>query len=357
MVNDEKSKILIIGATGYLGQFMVKASLSMAHPTFAYTRSIQTNLHLLNHLQSMGLIIFQGNLEEHHKLVSCLKQVDVVISTLAVPQHLEQLKLIKAMKEAGNIKRFLPSEYGNEVDRVNGGLPPFEAILENKRKIRRATEEAGIPFTYISANSFAAYFVNYLLHPHLHNLHHILVYGTGEAKVKLVLLKRSRNVEKEMGEMRLKNTRLTKAVLNYEEDVAFYTVKAAIDERARNRVVICRPKANIISQLELIALWENKTKLSFKREYVTQTQMVKLSHSNYMHLPSSVVYFTTDFPHNIPIAILHSIFVEGSQTSFELCPKDLEASQLYPDYKYTSLEALLDVFLINPPKPRLASFC
>ena len=46
----------------------------------------------------------QGELDEHEKLVSVLRQVDVVISTLAVPQHLDQFKLIDAMKEAGNIK-------------------------------------------------------------------------------------------------------------------------------------------------------------------------------------------------------------------------------------------------------------
>lgn len=80
-----------------------------------------------------------------------------------------------------NVKRFVPSEYGNEVDRVKGALPPFEALLENKRKIRRATEAAGIPFTYVSANSFAAYFVDYLLHPH-EQRDHVVVHGTGEAK-------------------------------------------------------------------------------------------------------------------------------------------------------------------------------
>lgn len=79
-------------------------------------------------------------------------------------------------------QRFVPSEFGNEVDRVSG-LPPFEALLANKRKIRRATEAAGIPFTYVSANSFAAYFVDYLLHPH-DKLEEITVYGSGEAKGK-----------------------------------------------------------------------------------------------------------------------------------------------------------------------------
>lgn len=77
-------------------------------------------------------------------------------------------------------QRFVPSEFGNEVDRVSG-LPPFEGLLANKRKIRRATEEAGISYTYVSANSFAAYFVDYLLHPH-ENRDEVVVYGSGAAK-------------------------------------------------------------------------------------------------------------------------------------------------------------------------------
>lgn len=50
------------------------------------------------------MIFEQGELDDHEKLVSVMKEVDVVISALAVPQHLDQLKIIKAMKEAGNIK-------------------------------------------------------------------------------------------------------------------------------------------------------------------------------------------------------------------------------------------------------------
>lgn len=81
-------------------------------------------------------------------------------------------------------QRFVPSEFGNEVDRVSG-LPPFEAILANKRRIRRATEVAGVPYTYISANSFAAYFINYLLHPY-EKTDQFIVYGKGDAMGKLI---------------------------------------------------------------------------------------------------------------------------------------------------------------------------
>ncbi|XP_022841534.1 isoeugenol synthase 1-like [Olea europaea var. sylvestris] len=312
-------KIMIFGATGYLGVKMVKASISMGHHTYAYVRPIKSNsanpskIEILNNLKSLGVIVFQGDLDEHEQLVTMLKQVDIVISTLAVPQHLEQLEIISAMKEAGNIKRFVPSEFGNEVDRISG-LPPFQKLLDNKKKIRRATEAAGIPFTYVSANSFAAYFVDYLLHP-CQISDHATIYGSGEAK----------------------------AVLNHEEDVAAYTVKAATDPRVANRVIICRPSKNIFSQLDLVSSWEKKTGRTMKRIHVPEEDLIKLSE----RLP---------FPDNVAAAILHNIFIAGDQVSFDLTEKDLEVTRLYPDYNYTSVDDLLHLCLVNPPKVKLATF-
>jgi hypothetical protein len=60
-------------------------------------------------------------------------------------------------------------------------------------------------------------------------------------------------------------------------------------------------------------------------------------------------------PNDIPISILHSIFIKG-QTIFELGEEDMEASRLYPDYEYTTIDQLLDIFLVNPPKPAAAAF-
>jgi len=67
-----------------------------------------------------------------------------------------------------------------EEDRVTP-LPPFEAFLDKKRKIRRAAEAAGIPYTFVSANCCASYFLSHLLHPHEKG-DDIAVYGSGEAK-------------------------------------------------------------------------------------------------------------------------------------------------------------------------------
>ncbi|KAL5776322.1 hypothetical protein ACOSP7_009248 [Xanthoceras sorbifolium] len=270
-MESELSKILIFGGTGYLGKYLVKASVLLGHKTF-------------------------GELEEHEKMVSVLRQVDVVISALAIPQFLDQLKIIDAIKVAGNIKVLIFS-------------------LSHKKKIRRAIEAADIPYTFVSANCFGAYFVNFLLRPQDQQHDHIVVYGRGQAK----------------------------AVLNYEEDIATYTIKVANDPRTRNRVVIYRPETNIISQLELIYLWEQKIGRSFKRVHTPEEELVKLSE-------------TLPHPENIPVSILHSLFVKGDLMSFELGKEDIEASKLYPDSKFTTIHQLLDIFLIDPPKPATATF-
>ncbi|KDO40149.1 hypothetical protein CISIN_1g024396mg [Citrus sinensis] len=267
---------------------MVKASVSSGHKTFVYARPVTQNsrpskLEIHKEFQGIGVTIIEGELDEHKKIVSILKEVDVVISTVAYPQFLDQLEIVHAIKVAGNIKRFLPSEFGCEEDKVRP-LPPFEAYLEKKRIVRRAIEAAQIPYTFVSANLCGAYFVNVLLRP-FESHDDVVVYGSGEAKV----------------------------VFNYEEDIAKCTIK------------------------------EQKIGQSFKRIQVSEEELVKLSHT----LPP---------PEDIPISIMHSLLAKGDSMNFELGEDDIEASKLYPDFKFTTIDQLLDIFLIDPPKPARTAF-
>ncbi|XP_061374774.1 eugenol synthase 1-like isoform X1 [Gastrolobium bilobum] len=285
-MESKKNRILIFGGTGYIGKYMVKASISLGYPTLVYTRPLNSQTppsktQICEEFNSMGVTLIQAKLE-HDQIVKAIKQVDIVICTLPYPQVLEQLKIIDAINVAGNIKRFLPSDFGAEEDRIKP-LPPFQAVLDKKRKIRREIEANGIPFTFVSANCCGAYFVNYLLRP-FEKVKDIAVYGNGE----------------------------TKAVLNYEEDVAMYTIKVANDPRTCNRVVVYRPSKNIITQNELISLWEHKTGQNFHKTFVSEVELVKLSQT----LPP---------PENIPVSILHSIFVRGDLMNFELGEYELRS--------------------------------
>ena len=63
-MKNEKSKILVFGGTGYIGSYMVKASIFLGHPTYVYARPITpqttpSKIDLHKYLQSMGVTIVQ----------------------------------------------------------------------------------------------------------------------------------------------------------------------------------------------------------------------------------------------------------------------------------------------------------
>ncbi|CDP16499.1 unnamed protein product [Coffea canephora] len=308
MARNESTKILTFGGTGYISSYMVKASTNLGYPTYVYSRPTSPRIDLLNEFHSSGVTIFKGELDEHEKLVSVFKEVDIVISALACPQVLDQLKIIEAIKVDGNIKRFLPSDFGCEEDRRTV-LPSFQEFLNKKKKIRRAIEAEGIPYTFVSANCFGAYSVNYLLHPHDHKKEDLTVYGSGEAN---------------------------------EEDIGSYTIRVAYDPTTCNTVVIFRRSTNTLSQLELIKLWEEKMDRKLKKIHVSEKEIVNLS-KNKVNKTCLIFFF------------LVNLYV-GVTANFDLKNKDLEASKLYSNLKFTTIRELLHIFKCNPPKLVLAAF-
>ena len=62
------------------------------------------------------------------------------------------------------IQRFLPSEFGNDVDRLHA-VEPAKSVFATKVQIRRAIEAEGIPYTYVTSNFFAGYFLPTLVQP------------------------------------------------------------------------------------------------------------------------------------------------------------------------------------------------
>lgn len=111
----EKSKVLVVGGTGYLGRRIVKASLAEGHPTYVLHRKELTvgdieKVQMLLSFKQQGAHLVSGSFSDHRSLVDVVKQVDVVICTIAGVPYIRsdhillQLKLVKAMKEAGNVK-------------------------------------------------------------------------------------------------------------------------------------------------------------------------------------------------------------------------------------------------------------
>ena len=104
----EKTKILVVGATGSLGRHVVAAGARLGHTTFALVRdaapSDPAKAALLKSFQDAGVKLVKGDLYDQASLVSAVKASDVVISTLGSLQLADQTRLIDAIKEAGNVK-------------------------------------------------------------------------------------------------------------------------------------------------------------------------------------------------------------------------------------------------------------
>jgi NAD(P)-dependent dehydrogenase (short-subunit alcohol dehydrogenase family) len=108
-----KSKVLVVGGTGYIGRRIVKASLEQGHETYVLQRpdiglEIE-KVQMLLSFKKQGAHLVEGSFSNHQSLVDAVKLVDVVICTMSgvhFRSHnlMMQLKLVEAIKDAGNVK-------------------------------------------------------------------------------------------------------------------------------------------------------------------------------------------------------------------------------------------------------------
>ncbi|XP_068652787.1 bifunctional pinoresinol-lariciresinol reductase 2-like [Aristolochia californica] len=188
----KKGRVLIVGATGYLGRRFVKASMALGHPTFVLYRpkvaSDAEKVQMLIGFKMEGATLLQGSFNDFDSLVSAVA--------------------------ANHLRHRL------DVDRMEHAIPTGDYVFADKRVIRRAIEKANIPYTYVSANCCAGYFlaaiaqVDHIMPP----TDHVLVYGNGDKKCIWV----------------------------DEDDMAMHTMLAVDDPRTLNKTLYLRPRDNIL---------------------------------------------------------------------------------------------------------------
>ncbi|XP_020405904.1 isoflavone reductase homolog [Zea mays] len=304
----EKSRVLVVGGTGYIGRRLVRASLAQGHPTLILLRPEIgldiDKLQMLLSFKAQGARLVEASLEDHAGLVAAVAQADVVVSAMSgahIRSHNLSLqhKLVEAIKEAGNIKRFIPSEFGMDPSKMGHALEPGRVTFDEKMDLRRAIEDANIPHTYVSANCFAAYFCPNLcqmrtLLPPKEKVH---VYGDGNVK----------------------------AIFCDEDDVATYTIKSVDDPRALNKTLYIRPPENILTQNDVISKWEKLSGNVLEK----------------IHIPADEFLASmkgTDLANQAGVGHYYHIFYEGCLTNFEIGDDGADATLLYPEVQYTRMD-------------------
>ncbi|XP_030440464.2 bifunctional pinoresinol-lariciresinol reductase 2-like [Syzygium oleosum] len=310
-----KIKVLIIGGTGYLGKRLVDASLKLGHETYVLHRpEISVDIEKVQMLLSFkgrGAKLVPGSFGDYRSLVDTVKLVDVVVCAISgvhIRSHriLLQLKLVDAIKEAGNVMRFLPSEFGTDPATMDNAMEPGRVTFDDKMVVRRAIEDAGIPHTYVSANCFAGYFLGGLCQPGkiLPSTDSVVLLGDGDKK----------------------------AIYVDEDDIAMYTMKSIDDPRTLNKTVYLRPPKNILSQLEVVGIWEKLIGKDLQKSSISaQDFLASMKEQNYAEQVGLTHYY--------------HVCYEGCLTNFEIGEDGVEASELYLDIKYVTVEEYMRRYL------------
>ncbi|KAL4199170.1 hypothetical protein AMTRI_Chr03g143550 [Amborella trichopoda] len=221
----DNSRILVVGATGRLGQHLVKASIASGHPTFALLResslSIPVKSALVQTFVSAGVKVF------YKKMVSLIHYLVV--------------------------QRFIPAEFGVDPEKVHFPDPAGNFYIR-KAHNRHVIKKEGIPHTFVSCNYFAGFLLPQLAQPDLKAppRDNIMIFGDGNRK----------------------------AVFVKEEDVATFTIKAVDDPRTLNKVMYMRPPGNMYSLNELVELWEKKVGKSLEKFYIPEEQVLQSIQEN-----------------------------------------------------------------------------
>jgi leucoanthocyanidin reductase len=304
---------LVIGATGYIGRFVADACLDSGHTTYILVTPGGKSPERVASIQALcekGAIIIEGRVNEKEFIEHKLKEygIEVVISLIGGPNLLDQLTLIEAMKAVGTVKRFLPSEFGHDIDKANP-VEPGLTFYKDKRRVRRAVEAAGIPYTYICCNSIAGW-------PYFDNIHPsevpppldcFQIYGDGNVRAFFVA----------------------------GCDIGKLTIRAAYDPRTLNKAVHFRPACNLLSLNEMASLWENKIGRNLPRTTLTEADLLSMAAENI--IPASIV-----------ASLTHDIFINGCQTNFNIDGHDeIEISDLYPDVALCTINECFDDYISN----------
>nr|DAD31688.1 TPA_asm: hypothetical protein HUJ06_010539 [Nelumbo nucifera] len=246
------SPTLIIGAAGFIGGFVADASLATGRTTYILVRPgpvTPSKAKLIGAFRDKGAIILHGKMDDRELMEKILKEhkIEVVISAVGGDSILGQLNLVDAISSVGTVKRFLPSEFGHDIDRADP-VEPGLTMYNNKRKIRRMVEESGIPYTYICCNSIAAWPYHDNTHPSevLPPLDEFHIYGDGSVKAYFV----------------------------DGTDIGKLTMKAIDDARTLNKLVHFRPACNCLNMNELASLWEKIIGRTLPRVTVTENDLL-----------------------------------------------------------------------------------
>ncbi|EIN11596.1 NAD(P)-binding protein [Punctularia strigosozonata HHB-11173 SS5] len=142
------STVAVAGATGNIGIPIVEQLLAANFSVVVLSRSDNpSNL-------PAGVTVRKVDYDSVPSLTAALRGVDAVVSAVSDAALAGQTKLIDAAVAAG-VRRFLPSEFGNDVQHpAVRALPLYAPKIAVEAHLKKASAESGLTYTLVSTGPF-----------------------------------------------------------------------------------------------------------------------------------------------------------------------------------------------------------
>jgi len=305
--------VLVVGATGRLGRHFMDVLLKEGQGVSALVRNEgephAERARLLESFVARGAKVIAGSLEDSAALARACEGVTEIVSCIDHrPDHLmQQAALAQAAARAGTVRRIMPSQFGID-SRLYG-----EARVEHgdvKRRVQDEVARAGVPATFVHTNGLASEWVGSLGQLGLARppREEVEVYGDGHTRFSTVAI----------------------------EDVARYAVRALFDPAAADRHVVVIPPGNLLSQNQLIGLWERKARVTLKRREVDRAMLDERI--------ASLAQDASKKPQFAMAQLVRAAWLDGLGDGRRLSDV-VDAVKAYPDIDYVRAADYLDRYL------------
>ncbi|KAJ5367699.1 hypothetical protein N7541_001640 [Penicillium brevicompactum] len=159
--------ILLFGATGTIGTFILDALLSVRSQfgriaIFTSPHTAKTKTAQLDKLKKQTVEVIIGNVEDEEAVKSAYAGIDTVISALGRNTLAQQILLIRLAAASKDVKWFLPSEYGTDIKYgpASANEKPHQQKLKVRAYLENEISRDDLDFSYVVTGPFAEMYLN-----------------------------------------------------------------------------------------------------------------------------------------------------------------------------------------------------
>ncbi|KAH9903916.1 isoflavone reductase family protein [Xylariomycetidae sp. FL2044] len=157
-------RILIIGATGLIGKFITTA-LIKARSNFdrigilTSETTLASKSELIGKFRRDGVEIFAGDIDDDDQVLKAYDGFDTVVSAVGRNAIDKQINLVRLAESFKTITRFIPSEYGTDIEYNDSSA--HETPHQKKLKVRAYIKSSAsrLRFTYLVTGPFADFYL------------------------------------------------------------------------------------------------------------------------------------------------------------------------------------------------------